>query len=408
MPLVDMHDMLNHAYQNNYAVGGFNLVSYDFLRAILDAAELCRSPVVLSLAEADFKPDDFELMMTATERAARRAAIPVAIHLDHGSSSESAVNAINLGCNSVMVDCPDETFAVKVSSTRQVVDIAHRCGVSVEGELGYVACIQDNDTTDHADEAVYTSVAEATAYAERTGIDSLAVSIGTAHGRMRGRPRLDIDRLRRINSALGLPLVIHGGSGLTEDQYRRLIACGVAKINYYTALSDIAGKCIRENARVGTKNDYTGLVNQVRGRIFAEVERCMHIWGSAGRAAEILVQCRPWQPVHHVMLYNIEYGSEAQTEAVITQGKEVLARIPGVRRVISGWATSEQPSYRFCWLVELAHEKVLESYRGHPDHVAFENRLFRPIASDRVSLEFAETDVASVIHTPALLRQVLG
>ena len=117
MPLVDMRDMLNHAYRNSYAVGGFDLVSLDFLEAILRAAENCRSPVILSLAESHFEYYDFELAMAATEKAARRASVPVAIHFDHGASHESAVRAINLGCNGVMVDTSHESFPVNVSQT---------------------------------------------------------------------------------------------------------------------------------------------------------------------------------------------------------------------------------------------------------------------------------------------------
>lgn len=408
MPLVDMRDMLNHAYRNNYAVGGFDLVSLDFLEAILGAAEVCRSPIILSLAESHFAHYDFELAMAATEKAAHRARVPVAIHLDHGASLDSAVRAINLGCNGVMVDTSDEAFSVNVNRTRQIVETAHRCGIAVEGELGYVAGVEGEDADRHPGEAVYTSVAEAKAYAERTGVDCLAVSIGTVHGRMRGRPKLDFERLKRINSAVRRPLVIHGGTGLTEDQYRRLISGGVAKINYYTALADAAAKCIRENARADAGCGYTGLVKNIRERIRVEVERCMHLWGSSGRAAEVLMQCQVWKPVQHVITYNVEHGSESQVDTMMAQGAEVLAGIPGVRRVVSGRAVSENPKYRFCWIVEFAHKRVIESYRDHPEHVAFANSLFRPIADDRVSIDFAETDTTSATRTTVALRQMQG
>ena len=401
MPLVDMRDMLQHAYRNNYAVGGFDLVSLDFLEAILEAAERCRSPVILSLAESHFGHYDFELAMAATEKAARRARVPVAIHLDHGASLDSAVRAINLGCNGVMVDASDEPFSVNVELTRQVVQTAHRCGITVEGELGYVAGVEGEDAERHPGEAVYTSVAEAKAYAERTGVDCLAVSIGTVHGRMRGRPKLDFERLKRINAAVRLPLVIHGGTGLTETQYHRLISCGVAKINYYTALSDAAGKCIREHARTDARCGYTGLVKHVRARIRDEVEHCMQLWGSAGRAAEVLIQCQAWQPVQHLIVYNVEPGLESQVDSMMARGGEVLAGIPGVRRVVSGWALSDSPKFRFCWIVEFAHRKVIESYRDHPEHVAFANRLFRPIAGDRITIDFAEAGPPAAAPTPA-------
>jgi fructose-bisphosphate aldolase class II len=408
MPLVDMRDMLSHAYRNNYAVGGFDLVSLDFLEAILDAAESCRSPVILSLAESHFEHYDYELAMAATEKAARRARVPVAIHLDHGAALESAVRAINLGCNGVMVDTSNEAFSVNVAQTRKIVETAHRCGIAVEGELGYVAGVEGEDAEKHPGEPVYTSVSEAKAYVERTGVDCLAVSVGTVHGRMRGRPKLDFERLKRINSAVKLPLVIHGGTGLTDDQYRRLISGGVAKINYYTALADAAGKCVRENARADSRCGYTGLVRNIRERIRIEVERCMHLWGSAGRAAEVLMQCEPWQPVQHVIIYNVERGSESKVDAMMARGAEELAAIPGVRRVVTGWAVSENARYRFSWIVEFAHKKVIESYRDHPAHVSFADSLFRPIAVDRISIDFVEADLAPVTRAHVPLRKMQG
>ena len=145
MPLVDMRDMLNHAYRNGYAIGGFDLVSLDFLEAIVGAAEQCRSPAILSLAQTHFEHYDFELAMAAVEKAAHRATAPLAIHLDHGGSYESAVQAINLGCNGVMVDVSHQPFPSNVAQTQRVVEMARGCGVAVEGELGYVSGVEGED-----------------------------------------------------------------------------------------------------------------------------------------------------------------------------------------------------------------------------------------------------------------------
>lgn len=381
MPLVDMHDMLNHAYRNGYAVGGFNLVSLDFLKGVLEAAENCRSPVILNLAESRFEQNDFEPAMAATEKAAHRAGVPVAIHLDRGASHESTVRAINLGCNGVMIDASHESFPVNVAQTRRVVEMAHACGVAVEGELGQVAGAEGENG--------YTSVEEAKAYVARTGVDCLMVAIGAAPGRSRGKSKLDCERLKRINDAVKIPLAIRAGGGLTEDQYRKLISHGVAKIDYDTALADIAGERLRANVRAGT-GGYAGLMQGVRESVRAEAERCLRLWGSAGRAAEVLVQCRPWRPVQHVIVYNVEGADAAAAEAMMARGREVLAKIPGVRRVFAGWALSDKPRYRCCWLVEFAHAQVIASYRDHPEHAAFANQLFRPIAGDRISIDFAE------------------
>lgn len=390
MPLVDMRDMLNHAHRNGYAVGGFHLVSLDFLEAIVDAAEHCRSPVILCLSESHFEHFDFELAMAATEKAARRASVPVAIQLDHGASLDSAVRAINLGCNGVMVDASHESFPAKVAHTRRVVEMAHACGVAVEVELGYVAGVEGEDVAKHPGAVVYTSVEEAKAYVARTGVDCLAVSIGTVHGRLHGRPKLDFERLKRINEAVKIPLVVHGGTGLSDEKYRKLIQHGVAKINYYTALSDVAADRIRVNARANARCGYTDLTHGIQDALRAEVDRCMRLWGSAGRAAEVLVQCHAWQTVEHVIIYNVEGATDQQVNEMMARGREVLGAIPGVRRVITGWAVQDKPRYRFCWLVEFVHENVIASYRDHPDHVAFANGLFRTIACDRISIDFAE------------------
>jgi fructose-bisphosphate aldolase class II len=170
MPLVDMKDMLDHAYRNRYAVGAFDLVSLDFLEGIIHACEKTHAPVILSLAESHFEHYDFELAMAAAERAAKRAEVPVAIHLDHGASFESAVQAINYGCNGVMVDASLAAFADNVALTRHIVDVAHGCGVTVEGELGYVAGVEGEDAEKHPGKILYTSLEEARDYVERACI----------------------------------------------------------------------------------------------------------------------------------------------------------------------------------------------------------------------------------------------
>ena len=142
--------------------------------------------------------------------------------------------------------------------TRAVVDMARGCGIPVEGELGYVPGVEGEDAERHPGEVVYTTVEEARRYRDETGVDFLAVSIGTVHGRMQGEPQLDFERLADINQALGIPLVIHGGTGLSEAQFRQLIDNGVAKINYYTALADAAGKQIQANAQTADRPGYTG------------------------------------------------------------------------------------------------------------------------------------------------------
>ncbi len=388
MPLVNMKQMLAHAYANRYCVGAFDLVSLDFLLGILQAAERCEAPVILSLAESHFDYFDFDILMPAVVAAARRAAVPVAIHLDHGASLESAVRGINLGCNGVMVDASHHPFEENVARTREVVEMARGCGVPVEGELGYVPGVEGEDAERHPGEVVYTTAEEARRYVEQTGVDFLAVSVGTVHGRMKGEPRLDLDRLAEVNEALGLPLVIHGGTGLSDEQFLALIERGVAKINYYTALADAAGRRIGENGSGG----YTARVAGVAEAVAAETERCIRLWGGAGRAGEVLEACTPWAPVEHLIYYNIEGLDEAGVESMMEEGRRVLSTIPGVLRVVTGRAVQGDAAYRYCWVVEFCHPAVIDSYRDHPLHRRFADERFRPVAGNRISIDFVSVE----------------
>lgn len=387
MPLANMKDMLNDAYHNGYAIGAFDLVNMEFLYGIMEAAERTQSPVILSLAESHFEYFDFELIMPAVEAAARTATVPVAIHLDHGASNDSAIQAINLGCNGVMVDASQLPFQANCHATRQVVDMAHGCGVPVEGELGYVPGVEGEDAQRHPGQIAYTTVDDAKRYVEITGVDFLAVSIGTVHGRMQGEPRLDFQRLEEINKTLNIPLVIHGGTGLGDDQFRQLIRNGVSKINYYTALSDAAGRKVQENTR-DELQPYTSIIHGVKDAISEEVERCMNVWGSAGKAQQVLEYSAPWMPVEHVIIYNVSGINQQDTHNMMAEGKKQLGAIPGVRDVITGYAVKDGAQYQYSWLVRFCHPAVIDSYREHPTHVTFADNIFRPVADGRISIDY--------------------
>ncbi len=392
MPLVDMKDMLRHAYDNRYAIGAFDLVSLEFLGGILDAAEATRAPVILSLAESHFDYFDFDTIMPAVEAAAKAASVPVAIHLDHAESFASAVHGINKGCTGVMVDASHEPLDENIALSKKVVEMAHGCGVPVEGELGYVPGVEGEDAERHPGEVQYTTVADAKRYVEETGVDFLAVSIGTVHGRMKGEPKLDFERLAEINQALGLPLVIHGGTGLADDQYTKLIANGVTKINYYTALNDAAGRVMagHQNAR-----SFTDFTKGARAAIAQECEKRIKQWGAAGQAEAVLKAARPWVEVEHVIVFNVPEQALDRIHDIMAEGRKVLSQIPGVRRVFTGEAVKQGADYRFSWLIRFASEAVIASYRDHPDHVAFADNLFRPIAGGRISIDYADLSVGA-------------
>jgi len=392
MALVNMRDMLYHAYDNNYTIGAFDLVSLDFLEAVIDAAERCRASVILSIAEPHFVHYDFELMLPAVEAAAKRASIPVAIQLDHGSSMESAIKAIKLGCNGIMLDASDSELPENIKTTKTVVEMSHSCGIPVIGELGYVAGMEGEGAQQHPGKTAFTIPAEAKAYVERTGIDFLAVSIGTVQGRMKGRAKLDFQRLKQINEAVNVPLVIHGGSGLNETQFRKLTTLGVVNVNYYTALSDVAAQVMREQSKLNPTGSFTELKQGVKQAVGAEVERCLRIWGCAGRAAEVLTQCSPWQPVEHLIVHNMTNISPQQSSTIITEGRKLLSNIPGVRGVFTGEAIKADERYRFCWLVHLSNKIVLESFHEHPDYIYFLNHIVsRQHIENSVAIDYVET-----------------
>lgn len=376
MALVQMQDMLRHAYINKYAVGSFDVVSLEFLQGVINAAEQCRAPVILALAEPYFHHFDLELLATAVEAAARRSSVPVAIHYDHGSGVAGALQGIRHGCNGVMIDASDRSLDENIVATKEVVEMAHTCGVPVEAELGYVP--------DNGDDLVFTTVDEARGFVRLTGVDFLAVSIGTVHGRFKGKARLDYSRLRQINEALQIPLVLHGSSGLSDDQLRRLITHGIAKVNAFTSVADRAVGLLRRNAR--TKDEgYMKLFSGVREEMEQEVSRLMRIWGCAGRSAEVMEQCRPWQGVDYVLKFNLPDTDPEEMEMIIRRGRQVLLQIPGVREIEVGETDKNHTSPQYCWQLRLVSGEVAAYLKQHPDYIKFSRRYFNDKATDLTS-----------------------
>jgi fructose-bisphosphate aldolase class II len=389
MALVNMKDLLNHAYDNHYAVGAFEIVSLDFLRAVISAAEQARSPVILNVVQPHFDLFDVELLMPAVVQAAKRSSVPVAIHMDHCSSLMSVQSAISLGCNSVMVEASNGELPDNIKQTREAVELAHSCGVPIEGELGHVAGINPDNSDD--DQSIQTSATEAKFFVERSGVDFLAISIGTVHGQNNGKLRLDFNRLARINESVDVPLVIHGGTGLSDSQYHKLIDRGVAKINYYTAMAELVVNQVRKNISHEDAG-YRDMISNVHEAMTAEVLRVMQVWRSAGRAAEVMIQCKTWNNVEHVIVYNSSESDPSVIQVMLRKGKEQLSGIPGVLDVRIGRAIDHKSKYRYCWLVRFAHESVIEYYKTHPIHVAYADSYFRPIAAERVTNDYEILD----------------
>ncbi|MFA9460726.1 class II fructose-bisphosphate aldolase [Thiohalorhabdus sp. Cl-TMA] len=345
MALTDMNDMLAHAYRHGYAVGAFAIRDLESLTGVIAAAEASRAPVLLVPEVADGM--QLEVLLPAVESAASRAEVPVAIQAAVSSDPEAAARLIRLGCNGLRVRELGDSFPQSVQQVSEVVATAHACGLSVEAEPGA---------------HLVTTPAEAERFVDRSGIDSLRLDLGD--GEDSGKGKLDHARLKRIHKALGAPLSVDAGEGLSENQYLRLIRNGVAAIGYSAPVPITA----------------------------AEAESVMRIWGAAGRAAEVLAQCTPWETAEQILLYNFPELPEADTETALARGERVLRRIPGVREAVGMRANLDEAPYHFAWRVRLCHPKALSSFQHHPDHAAFTNGAIHPAIEGCTRIQFSRTD----------------
>lgn len=245
--LVPFSKMLQDAYNGHYAVGAFNCLSIEHVMGAIQAAEELRSPIILQLAEVQFPYAPIEMMAPVYLEAAAKATVPVVVHLDHGQSLETCVKAIQLGFNSVMFDGANLPFEENVRQTAEIVRIARAAGVDVEAELGKVGDTgYGGEGTGDATPDVFTDVEESAEFIARTGVDALAIAIGNLHGRYVATPQLNIDRLKEIADRNNLPLVLHGGSGTSEEDFKSCIHNGISKINVATALQMAVTDAVRK------------------------------------------------------------------------------------------------------------------------------------------------------------------
>lgn len=233
MPLVTSERMLLDAKKGGYAVGAFNVENMEMVKAVIAAAEELKAPVMLQTTPSTVKYGTLDTYAAMVTAEARRASVPVCLHLDHGSSFELAVQAIKAGYTSVMIDGSHEDFEHNIALTRRVAAVAAACGIPVEAELGKVGGKED-DLEAEAD--TNTDPAQAKEFVERTGVSSLAIAIGTAHGFYQGTPVLDKERVSEIARVVSVPLVLHGASGLSDEDVRECVQRGICKVNFATEL----------------------------------------------------------------------------------------------------------------------------------------------------------------------------
>lgn len=234
MPLVTTKQMLADAQAGRYAVGAFNVENMEMVMAVIEAAEEQRAPVIMQTTPSTVRYAGMDLYLANVKAAAERAKVPVAMHLDHGSSYELAMQALRVGYTSIMIDGSHEGFEENIAVTRAVAEACAPSDIPVEAELGKVGGKEDD--LDGGEGNGYTDPEQAREFVRRSGATSLAVAIGTAHGLYKGEPKLDQERLSQIRRAVSVPLVLHGASGVPDEAVREAISRGICKVNYATEL----------------------------------------------------------------------------------------------------------------------------------------------------------------------------
>ncbi|MBQ1312916.1 MAG: class II fructose-bisphosphate aldolase [Blautia sp.] len=280
--LVNMKDMLADAQRGGYAIGFFNAVNMEMARAVIETAEELHAPVMVGTAEILLPAMPLEHVAKYLIPMAREAGVPVAVHYDHGLTFEKCMEALKLGFRSVMYDCSTASYEENAARVAQMVRICHAMGATVEGELGHVG---DNEGAGKLENPsdFFTDPAVAVDFVQKTNVDALAVAVGNAHGDYKFPPKLDFERISTISRETGLPLVLHGGSGLSDDDFREAARRGICKVNIFTDL-DKAGKAgIEEGLRAGART-MMELIPYETEAMKAVVREKIRLFGSDGRA----------------------------------------------------------------------------------------------------------------------------
>lgn len=259
--LVTSKELFKKAQEGKFAIPAPNFIDLESLRWHVETAERHNLPLILALAEAHIGENiTLEDAALVGKKYAEEAKVPVVLHLDHGTTPEVIKKAIDLGFSSVMIDASQDTFEENVRKTKEIIDYAHPKGVVVEAEIGHVGAGENYENHETSD-SQYTTVEEAKKFAEETGVDSLAISIGTAHGMYKGIPEINFDRLKEIAAAVDTPLVLHGGSSSGDENLNRCAINGITKINIFSDLL-VAAKEEIDNNKPETYLDVKALSKQ--------------------------------------------------------------------------------------------------------------------------------------------------
>lgn len=228
--LINLKEMLQLAEEGNFAIPAFNVYNMETVMGVLTAAEELKSPVIMQGYSRLFTNGEAYFLAPIVLTAAKKAKVPVCFHLDHGAGYTEVSRGVRYGCTGVMIDASTYVFDENAEITKKVCDICHELDIPVEGELGHIGTTKEEKISD------YTDVGEAVEFVKRTNVDALAVMVGTAHGRYKKAPKLDIERIKKIKEETNIPLVLHGGSGVPDSELQEAIKAGIRKINFSTDL----------------------------------------------------------------------------------------------------------------------------------------------------------------------------
>lgn len=280
--LVTMNDILLPAKAAGYGIGFFNAVNVEMARAIIETAEELNAPVMVGTAEVLLPAMPLERVAEYLIPMAKKAKVPVCVHYDHGLTFETCMQALKLGFTSVMYDCSTAAYEENTTRLAEMVRICHGMGATVEGELGHVGDNEGEGKLENPSD-YYTDPAVAGDFVRKTGVDALAVAVGNAHGDYKFPPQLDFERISAISASTELPLVLHGGSGLADEDFRMAVRRGVCKVNIFTDI-DKAGKAGIEAGLAAGAKTMMGLIPYEIEAMKAVVRNKLELFGSAGHA----------------------------------------------------------------------------------------------------------------------------
>ncbi len=287
MALINPINFIEKARENGVAVASFNIHNLETVQAVAEGAAEENCPVIIQTTPGTLKHAGIEYIAAIVKTASEMYSVPMALHLDHCTSFDTIVKCIRNGYTSVMIDTAHLPYDENVEMVRKVAEIAHAAGVAVEGELGRIGGVEDELSVDDRT-ASFTVPSEAVDFVEKTGIDMLAIAIGTAHGEYKGVPNLDMERLSKIRSVIDIPLILHGASGVPDDQIRESIKRGIAKINIATELKIPMAQAIKDCFAASPKeNDPRKYMGSAKNAVKEVVRQKIRLCGGTDLASKL-------------------------------------------------------------------------------------------------------------------------